>query len=369
MKRIFALLIVSMLVGLSFVEIAGANASSLEALPSIEIQSDGKVVPQNSPIKQVGNTYYLTSDIYNKSIHIQKDNIILDGAGYKLQNKVKEWYLFDNGLIFSGRSNIVIMNMIIEGFENGISLHNSNKILIVNNRLSSAAVGLAYCNDCCISSNTLSNSDVSIIMGASSQINITSNNLSSNKRGIVLMASPDAVSSVNIMGNNFSEGRQAIEMTCASNVLITENVVRDYQCGIQALSCKGNINVYYNDFINNNVSFSKNQNINKDYLNSYYFDNGTQGNYWSNYDGTDINNDGIGDTPYTLAGNSTDYFPLVKPVNTAIDFSPTSSSNSIPVSPSPTVPEFSWFVILPLLLSVFPVAMVLRHRKTPKFSK
>jgi hypothetical protein len=36
------------------------------------------------------------------------------------------------------------------------------------------------------------------------------------------------------------------------------------------------------------------------------------------------------------------------------------------LTPSPTVPELSFLVILPLLLSVFSVSLVLRHRKTAK---
>ena len=35
------------------------------------------------------------------------------------------------------------------------------------------------------------------------------------------------------------------------------------------------------------------------------------GNYWSDYSGPDANNDGIGDTPYTIQANGTDQYPLV----------------------------------------------------------
>jgi hypothetical protein len=87
-------------------------------------------------------------------------------------------------------------------------------------------------------------------------------------------------------------------------------------------------------------------------------------NYWSSYlanypNATEIDNSGIWNTPYvySFVGNSTylvDNHPLVKPV--AI---PLTSSQST----APSVPEFPALVILPLLLSLFSVAMILRHRK------
>lgn len=41
-----------------------------------------------------------------------------------------------------------------------------------------------------------------------------------------------------------------------------------------------------------------------------------------------------------------------------------SNSNAPNPTPTPTVPELSWLAIVPLLLSLFSVAIVLRHRKT-----
>jgi hypothetical protein len=47
--------------------------------------------------------------------------------------------------------------------------------------------------------------------------------------------------------------------------------------------------------------------------------------------------------------------------------SPTPSAiATLPSSPTPTAPELSWLALLPLLLSVFSVALVLRHRKQVK---
>ena len=49
-----------------------------------------------------------------------------------------------------------------------------------------------------------------------------------------------------------------------------------------------------------------------------------------------------------------------------ITIAATSTSTTPTSSPTPTVPEFSWLLIVPLLLSIFSVAVVLRHREKPQ---
>jgi hypothetical protein len=42
----------------------------------------------------------------------------------------------------------------------------------------------------------------------------------------------------------------------------------------------------------------------------------SSGNFWSDYTGKDLNNDGVGDTLYHIIENYTDQYPLMQPANT-----------------------------------------------------
>ena len=71
-----------------------------------------------------------------------------------------------------------------------------------------------------------------------------------------------------------------------------------------------NNTVYNNNFINTQVS------TNLDVYGLNYFDNGREGNYWSDYTGVDADGDGIGDTPYIIEyhnENRKDNYPLMTP--------------------------------------------------------
>ncbi|KAF1077498.1 lectin like domain-containing protein [Methanogenium sp. MK-MG] len=54
---------------------------------------------------------------------------------------------------------------------------------------------------------------------------------------------------------------------------------------------------------------------------------GFMGNYWSTYNGTDTNHNGIGDAPFTIYGDDYDTYPLVKPFAWYPDKNPDSGSD------------------------------------------
>jgi hypothetical protein len=56
---------------------------------------------------------------------------------------------------------------------------------------------------------------------------------------------------------------------------------------------------------------------------NYVWDNGSQGNYWSDYNGTNTNGDGIGDTPYSIGFGYYDNYPLMTPYDISQAIPPT----------------------------------------------
>jgi len=73
---------------------------------------------------------------------------------------------------------------------------------------------------------------------------------------------------------------------------------------------------YHNNFMNNSrytgVSVRTGGFVN-------FWNSGEEGNYWEDYNGTDANNDGIGDTPYAVDSKNVDYYPLMYPYDTESD--------------------------------------------------
>jgi nitrous oxidase accessory protein NosD len=73
-----------------------------------------------------------------------------------------------------------------------------------------------------------------------------------------------------------------------------------------------------------------------------FFDNGKEGNYWNDYNGTDKNRDGIGDTPYIINENSKDQHPLIAPITIFDAGTWEWTSYNVDVISNSTVSDFSF---------------------------
>ena len=112
----------------------------------------------------------------------------------------------------------------------------------------------------------------------------------------------------NIIKDNKYEG---IYLINSSNNLIINNTISNNKQGLVFADNSEYNLICYNNFIHNseNHVFSQYNYIN----NTFYNEELKHGNYWDNYNGTDKNNDGIGDTPYNFSSNVQDNFPLMNP--------------------------------------------------------
>jgi hypothetical protein len=109
---------------------------------------------------------------------------------------------------------------------------------------------------------------------------------------------------------------------CANNIFHDNYIVdqgyspfgSQYCGGIDLCDENGRIGTnnsfYHNVFVNNSVNIYF---YNKVVASGNFWDNSSQGNYWSDYTGIDINEDGVGDTPYTINSLNKDNYPLMIP--------------------------------------------------------
>ena len=117
-------------------------------------------------------------------------------------------------------------------------------------------------------------------------------------------------SSNNIFSRNLLFGENPMLMIdCSSNTLY-ENFVMDSEYGIVVGASSSN-NIYSNYFINVTQLILDTE-IGTGLPSENSWNNGVEGNYWSNYNSTDSNGDGIGDSPYLLYENNQDNYPLME---------------------------------------------------------
>ncbi len=111
------------------------------------------------------------------------------------------------------------------------------------------------------------------------------------------------VSNSQIIGNNCSNNNFGIFLDPSTNNEISGNIITNNgQYGI-ILDVADNNLIYNNTIIGNNINAFDNGSSNN-------WDNGVIGNFWSDYEGVDTNNDGIGEIPYFIPGvGSQDNFP------------------------------------------------------------
>jgi len=265
------------------------NTGIVVAEEAIYIRSDGSVDPPTAPITRVSNIYTFTANI-SKPIVIEKDNIIMDGNGYRLMGSGEHF-----GFSLDGRSNVTIRKTHVTGYDYAIHMN-----LSASNTVT----------ECFMENNVL----CGVWLESSTAINITNSTIANNYCGILFTWSDKNNITINAVKNNpfgiWTLGSSG--NTVANNTIANSNV-----CGIWL--DQSSTTVYFNNFINNAAQAVTSNSTNT-------WDNGypSGGNYWSDLTGLDVKrgpdqdqpgSDGIIDTPYIIDANNTDRYPLKNPIN------------------------------------------------------
>jgi len=119
-----------------------------------------------------------------------------------------------------------------------------------------------------------------------------------------------------------------------------------------------------NNYVNNTIQFSANEDYYLTWGGSRSINTVSQ-NYWSNYNGTDADGDGIGDTTYIIDAYNADHYPLMKPI--AIPELPDGADNngSDKTEPFPTLTVLAVSITVVALVAVsLLVYFKRRKRKT-----
>jgi parallel beta-helix repeat protein len=272
---------------------------SVNASGTVYIRADGSIDPPTAPVSSFDNvTYKLTDNITtysNNGIILERSNIILDGAGFTLDEKIRH---DSNGIYLAGVSNVTVRNMSITSFHNGVCENG--------------------CTNSHVEEMNLSYNDYGIYLQSSSFSVISGNNMTENTcSGIWLELSKNNLICKNGMANLItSSGIGGIKLQDGSDYNnITENYLKSNSIWNIYIENSHYNNIFHNSIFDNYGYSDSSGNLwNDDYPSG--------GNYWSNHGCTDFcsgpsqnefGSDGIGDTPYIIDVNTIDHYPLMKP--------------------------------------------------------
>ena len=391
-KRFFVYLIALAVIAVLFYRYISTPGYHPDFIGTIYIRADGSVDPSTSLIHRDGDLYTFTYNIHG-SIVVERDNIVVDGAGYTVQGAgAKD----SKGIILSGRKNVTIRNIEIRAFWYGVYFENSlNNSVSENNITASVRYGiwfnassrnivskndvrnngygvyLEYSSNNTLSGNCIADNGYGLYLYRSSNNTLSKNNVTiNNVYGIWLHESSKSNSisgnSItdngygiyflrfstlnNISGNNITANKkQGIWLHHSSKNIVAGNSIAHNRYGLYlSLGFLGGSSdnlIYHNNFVNNTDQVYI-ENATGTHLPPpppvNVWDNGYEGNYWSDYTGADKNRNGIGDSPYLitpLESKQYDHYPLMGmffSFNTSVGYDVNVISNS-------TIEYFAFF--------------------------
>jgi parallel beta-helix repeat protein len=277
MKTKFAVFVLILLSALLIAELMspalGCKRSDFESVIEtsqqvIYIRTDGNIDPSTAPIRRDGNRYTFTGDI-DAQVVVDKDNIVIDGAGYSLNGpyngtQTDLWIIGEGSNETSGSGAQIPWTA-------GIDMRaNTRGVTIQNLNIKNFSIGIwLWTTGNTINGNALTENLVGILLSGVNNT-ITANSLAKNRDGIFFGANQpgDIPTNITLSGNSFVDNSRHLSGCVCEDFNNTET--------------------------------------------AHTWDDGQTGNFWSGYVGADSDDDGIGDTPYIVDALNLDRYPLME---------------------------------------------------------
>jgi parallel beta-helix repeat protein len=329
---------------------------------------------------RTGDVLYVTADnvkITEFTIQNGADGIFLNhSSGNIIYGNTLASNVFDGVWLNESSGTMIIGNRILNNgggvpplmYGGGIALGYSNSNIISNNSISNNmayGIDLSSSYDNIINHNTVTNHSGGVELFFSGGNIVSDNVVASNSGGIGMTYSTKNTIKHNQVFKNEGGGISVweSEMNVIRENIITENgiginiahrssnntffgnTVSKNLNGIKIHYSNGSV-IYHNNFIDNTINAPEDV-----YPNVNTWDDGypSGGNYWSDYNGTDLfsgpyqneaGSDGIGDTPHTLDTRNNDSFPLMAPISFFDAGGWNETSRNIYVSSNSTISNF-----------------------------
>jgi parallel beta-helix repeat protein len=223
-KAISALMLALLLVGLLTMAF---NIQPARAEATVNIRPDGSIYPLTAPISTLDNvTYTFVDNLYDWRLVVERDNIVIDGAGYTLQGTGSV------GVYLSGRTNVTVWNTQIKNFEYGMMLASSSSNSIIDNNIADnwrqGIYLISHSSNNRISGNNITANDVyGVWLQSSSNNSVSGNTITNNDGGIWFGYSSNYnnVSGNTITANNGYGIR--LERSCNYNSVTGNNITNN----------------------------------------------------------------------------------------------------------------------------------------------
>lgn len=280
---------------------------------AIHISSNGDVtVPgflsNSNSIQRNGNIYTLSGNLPGELI-IERSNIVFDGKGFAVGNQ--------NGgasnhqtIKLSNVNNVTLQDVVIKEYYTSLFLdHSSNNTIT---RAMGSSIRLVASNNNVVSESSggvsLESSSYNTVINCSvgggfdftkSDYNsILYSNCTYQGRSLYFQDS----SSNLVFGNSFWGIAWWINMYggCSHNAIVGNDISMGPRYYVDSLTA--NNSIYHNNFLNFAWNHTLTTPVN-------VWSSGMRGNYWADYNGTDANHDGVGDTPYVIDATNSDNYP------------------------------------------------------------